>query len=902
MKAQTERIPNGEQQRVINDFENNILLYASAGTGKTFTVAQKVKKILEEGRALPEEILLLTFTIKACDEMKRDLVRFHAGAQGVYVKTIHGFCYELIKEEMRRSEESYAEPTVCDETDQEEILSRLIPQCVAKYELEARLADMGIADSVDLHTDIPPREFLLGKLGGYREFVSKLKHYRAVYNIRTANEVADFQATYERWKVQRAQEYASALSYRRARQEELDCAFCAAADRWAGRLVQEYNRVLKYANRLDFDDLIIEARTLLSEPAVLARWKERFKFIVIDEMQDTSELEYDVLKQLFANNRVMMCGDFFQTIYEWRGSNPRAVLEDFCQNFRAKTYMLSENYRSTRLLTAASFGYLKNSYPEDIGKFCPAEISYASGADGEPIRAVAFASEREEAAFLFRYLKKHTPAQPSDVCIISRSNRYIGKLWGYFNDININLPASERLHFFTVDKDYRFFKKPVVKDMLAFWALAVNPSDELSLERLAWYIRGIGNTALANIRNAATVGVSLASFMEEDAHLSGDPYRTLLGALKENCTVVYDIETTGLDLSNDEIVQIAAMKIDRFGNPLARFEALVLPTAKISAGAAQTHGITREYIENNGGMSANDALKRFSAFVEGAVLVGHNSTNFDRAMIDRQLSEEGLAPLSVKGEYDTLTLARLLFPNFKNHKLETLCEAFGIVNERAHDALSDVAATAKVAARIADILEATKDRRIALIERYQKKFEPFYRHFTKVRSLKNDLRAMNRYILEKFPIRQRYKKATDSACLQDLTFLAKEQLEKHGNFASAVRELLTHAALAGSQTDLLIRKLNKIPIITVHQSKGCEFDTVLLAGTDDGNFPSFAAMRSGHGEEEARVFYVALSRAKRVLVITYCENEKVRPSPFLEKIPHEYVARYCGDGATIRPT
>ena len=121
------RQPNEAQQRVVNDLDNNIILFASAGTGKTFTVAKRTAQIIQTERAKPQEILCLTFTTKACEEMREDISQY-VGKQAseVEIRTIHGFCYQLLREENRRMGDRYAEAVVCDEVDAEELLQSIL--------------------------------------------------------------------------------------------------------------------------------------------------------------------------------------------------------------------------------------------------------------------------------------------------------------------------------------------------------------------------------------------------------------------------------------------------------------------------------------------------------------------------------------------------------------------------------------------------------------------------------------------------------------------------------------------------------------------------------------------------------------------------------------------------------
>ncbi len=992
-----ERTPNQDQSKVIDDFSGNILLYASAGTGKTFTVAQKVKRIIEEGLARPDEILCLTFTIKACGEMREDIQSYNGPASGVEVCTIHGFCYQLVKEEARRAADSFSEPVICDDVDQEEILQKLLPREIAACRLRDFIRERHIAQSLfelfradtvpilqgsiensdarnilsparlrrqgffwkicfggktaylspggilseadaalrgraqtflcpsckkrvafsgnfcaecgyDLRTYIAPAEFALGKHGGYRNLVSLLKHGRAMHGRSSIDEASDYAECFGFLQTSAPQTLEKAFSYLDGNRTVTDEALLSAMGSYAGDVMHAYGDFLRQSNRLDFDDLIIEAKRYLLDPAVCARWQSRYRFIIVDEMQDTSKLEYDVLKRLFAKARVMMCGDFFQTIYEWRGSDPYGVLNDFRENFRPHVYWFAENYRSTKLLANAAFGYLKNTFQGEKSALFPQTMVAAREEEGERIRLVEcdyFPDPAEaEAAFLFRYLKKHPADDPSKVCVMARSNGYINRLSNYFGRFNRGLPEKERLRFFTVRQDYRFFKTPVVKDILAFWTLCVNPTDELALERIARkYIDRVGSATVESIRGTRPAGISLGAFLEEDTYACGDPYRTLTDALGEGNIVVYDTETTGLDLAADEIVQIAAMKIGPDGSCKESFVRFIVPSAKISAGALQTHGYDLEYIRSHGGMSAAEALKSFSDFVKGAVLVGHNSIKFDRKLINRELRECGLPPLGVKGEYDTLTLAKLLCPALPDHKLSTLCEAFDIVNTRAHDAFADVEATAKIlAALAAQRLEPQRDAREKTVRRYRSKFELFYEQYRAMRQRfsDGDLGGLNAYILQTFEIFRRYEKDWERDSAEVLFMLAKEKCAKMP-LEDALFALLEEAALAGSEMDVLLKRLNKIPIITVHQAKGCEFDTVLLAGADNLMFP---IPFSENPSEEKRLFYVAISRAKNTLILTchgnHSEAQPRLPSKYFFNIPQEYVERYTFDGKRVR--
>ena len=147
------------------------------------------------------------------------------------------------------------------------------------------------------------------------------------------------------------------------------------------------------------------------------------------------------------------------------------------------------------------------------------------------------------------------------------------------------------------------------------------------------------------------------------------------------------------------------------------------------------------------------------------------------------------------------------------------------------------------------------------------------------------------FAIRNFNLFDFYRGATEREAVEDFKEILSSYTKQCG-VITGIRSLKNDAALSGSQMDILIKKLDKIPIITVHQSKGCEFNTVIIAGADDFNFPSYAAVKNGNDDEEMRVFYVAISRAKEKLILTYAlntDNRESECSRYVKLIPQEYV-------------
>ena len=894
------RQPNEAQQRVIDTLDDNIILFASAGTGKTFTVAKRTAQIIQTGRAKPSELLCLTFTTKACEEMREDISRY-VGAQAgeVEIRTIHGFCYQLLREENRRKGLRYIDPVVCDEVDAEDLLTSILTSQYAWWECGKQPpTDEEASEEVE-----EPTFEILKKKGALRNLVSVLKHVREEQDFYTENETADYQKAFD-FLLKHHPEQCGTLTSTSIKRgwQVCDEAFLSAMKRHAGKLAFAYDAHLRQSNRVDYDDLIIFASRALKDKEICARWAAKYRYITVDEMQDTSLLEYTVLTKLFAGGRVMMCGDFFQSIYGWRGAKPEYVLSNFIEKYQARVYMLSQNYRSTQTLTAATFGYLCATYPDLVGKYCPKDVQVASPDAGDKILCMGFDNRREEASQIYRYIRKNVEQGVTSLCVIARSNFYVSMLARAFEECNQEYPLDQQLHFFTAEEDLQFYKKTIIKDVLAILKLLLNSTDRVSMERItAKYVRLVGAKTVEWLRMQNAVGISIASFLEKQTYTHKDPYHVLIDGFQKGEIVVYDTETTGLDLSKDEMVQLAAIRINAKGEVTGVFEKMIVPTIPIGAGAYETHGFDMEYILAHGGVTAKEALEEFSQFTKGAVLVGHNSFRFDSPLIARQLQDNGLPPLDIKGEYDTLTIAKQFHADLPNFKLSTLCNKYNIVNEAAHNAYGDIVATGKVLARmmVDDILPTAMERQ-NICAKYKDKFSKLY---TFIADLTERMKteaplSILTAIIDRLGMVEKCKTDGERYALADLRahFRAAE-----GQATDAfLRDFVAKAELSGSRADLLIARENRIPLLTVHHSKGCEFDTVILAGADNRNFPNFYAQGSAD-EGEEKVFYVAITRAKKRLVITravWNGRERVFASPYVDKIPDEYLwknGRWDGD-------
>ena len=139
-------------------------------------------------------------------------------------------------------------------------------------------------------------------------------------------------------------------------------------------LVKLYDYLLNDNHGLDFSDLTIKAKEIFKDESIVEDLKNRYKFINIDEVQDTSLLEYSIIEKLFSGNNILLCGDIFQTIYSWRGSEPKKIIEEYKKNYFPKEIVFTKNYRSTKNITEGSLSFLKNAYKEEYNKVYNREI------------------------------------------------------------------------------------------------------------------------------------------------------------------------------------------------------------------------------------------------------------------------------------------------------------------------------------------------------------------------------------------------------------------------------------------------------------------------------------------------------------------------------------------------
>jgi DNA helicase II / ATP-dependent DNA helicase PcrA len=641
----------------------------------------------------------------------------------------------------------------------------------------------------------------------------------------------------------------------------------------------QYQTILQKRHALDFADLVFYLRVMLHhEVEISQRWADKFDFVQVDEVQDTHLSEYGIVKHLAANSgNLAMIGDLDQTIYEWRGSEPEEVIKQFNSEFNPTKYSLTWNYRATKTLLNAASGFA-DSFEHRQTKITPAPECDV----GELIQIYSANNERAEAEWIGKQIQQLASKQGdfdySRVAVLARSHKRTEVVSRALECMGIPCVTVER---------FQFFMRQEVKDALAYLRLILNPFDAGAMRRMLLRpSRGIGDATIKTvIEEGKNCGFSLTDMVSSRTFIDGDPFGELLKAYSSGVVTVFDVETTGFSVSQDEVVEIAAVRLIE-GELQAEFHAYIANTVSVGD-SERIHRHSDRFLSKHG-RSAKDVFNEFFEFAGNSILVGHN-VGFDIKMVTAQAQKAGITVPKLQWG-DTLELANR-FIESDRYSLEVLAEHLNLDHLPSHKAMDDVRTTIDLLGVLVPLVEPRADYRQALVNRYGDEFEILAEQMEDWRDASQILRPSN--LLGKLLVESglySYYQA-DEKRLQNLRHLVRI-FQERDNLAlhpdTALRDILEFTTLA-KNLDQVSQDDNQVPIVTVHQSKGLEFDSVFIAGVTEDEFPSFFSIRDNKLEEEKRLFYVAITRAKQRLFISAYSGDfrgysKSR-SQFISKVP-----------------
>ncbi len=419
---------NDKQREAVTYHEGPMLILAGAGSGKTRVLTHRIAYLIQHYQVRPYEILALTFTNKAAKEMRQrvdSMVGF--GSDAIWVTTFHATCVRFLRRFIDEIgyDRSFA---IYDTEDQRTLIREIMKQ-----------------QNVD---------------------TSKIKDRAVAHAISNAkNQMID------------------------SVQYEAEFGFSYPESEYAS-LYKAYQQRLFQNNALDFDDLLLKTIELFEKsPEVLDYYQNRFRYILVDEYQDTNTPQFRILQLLAAKyENLCVVGDDDQSIYKFRGANIRNIL-DFETNYpNAKVIRLEQNYRSTQNILEAANGVISNNVGRKSKKL------WTAGDEGSPITYYPCMSDYEEASTVISHIeknKKENQCRYSDFVILYRTNAQSRVLEEKL--VSASIPYS-------IVGGTNFYSRKEIKDLLSYLRFLNNPADDLSIKRIINVPRrGIGATTLERI-------------------------------------------------------------------------------------------------------------------------------------------------------------------------------------------------------------------------------------------------------------------------------------------------------------------------------------------------------------------------------------------------------------------
>ncbi|MDZ4170108.1 MAG: UvrD-helicase domain-containing protein [Coriobacteriia bacterium] len=442
---------NPAQRQAVETTEGPLLVLAGAGSGKTRVLTYRIAHMVADLRVSPAEILAITFTNKAAAEMRARLTTQLGGIgaawnpRAMWVLTFHAMCVRMLR-------------------------------------LDGHL--LGYNSNFTIYDDDDSKRL-------FKDVMRELEYDEKRYPINSA-----------RGRI-------SSAKNELVRPVEFEQKAFTPLDKVAAKIYPVYQRRLKANNAMDFDDLLVNAHRLLAEhPEVLSAYQERFRYISVDEYQDTNHAQYSITSLLAAAHRnLMVVGDDDQSIYSWRGADIRNILEFEHDYPEATVVKLEENYRSTaRILMAANAVVSRNENRKP-------KTLFTSNAEGEKISSYLASDERDEARFIsgeIDRLGRSEHRRNRDFAVFYRTNAQSRSIEDAFLRAGIT---------YRIVGGTRFFDRAEIRDVTAYLKVIVNPADEVSLRRIVnTPKRGIGDTTIERITAIARqkgIGFELAVRDEE---------------------------------------------------------------------------------------------------------------------------------------------------------------------------------------------------------------------------------------------------------------------------------------------------------------------------------------------------------------------------------------------------
>lgn len=443
------------------------LVLAGAGSGKTRVLTNRIIYLVKECGVSPSNVLAITFTNKAANEMKNRLMEFDCNAQFMHISTIHSFCASVLRREAQELNRN-SNFSIYTEDEKHSMLKKIVKQ--ALDDGDAKMAD------------------------SFGECISNIKNNApdlVESDLLAQSEVDE---------------------YLMAELENLQKATQTDDTETLVNIIQEYNARMAENNALDFDDLLYYVHKIFStNPQILQKYRDRYQFVLIDEFQDVNKVQYQIFKMLAQEHgNIFVVGDDDQSIYSWRGADPMNF-KKFEQDFsNCKIFKLEQNYRSTKAILTVANNIIATN-PNRYEK-----VLFTDNSAGVKPQIYYASDERVEATYVceqiknLRYLGNY---RYRDFAILMRINALSRS---FEQELMRNrIP-------YKVFGGFKFFERKEIKDILAYMRLVNNPADSEAFFRAinVPVKRGIGETTLSKLAGlCADYGMSIIDVISDERNL-----------------------------------------------------------------------------------------------------------------------------------------------------------------------------------------------------------------------------------------------------------------------------------------------------------------------------------------------------------------------------------------------
>ncbi len=437
---------NTQQRAAVEHTEGPALILAGAGSGKTRVITYRIAHLIGEKGVAPESILAVTFTNKAADQMKERVARLLSDHRGnwPHISTFHSFCVRVLRRSIEGALAGYTRDfSIYDEDDQARVIRVVV-------------GELGLGDQA-----ASPRSLLARISYAKNRGVSPQDLYRQASDPET---------------------------------EKLATVF------------ERYERKLRQANALDFDDLLLKTVELLySAKDVCDEYNQRFRYVLVDEYQDTNRIQYELIRQLtLAQQNLCVVGDEDQSIYRWRGAEIENILNFEHDYPEARLIRLEQNYRSTQVILDAATAVVSRNRARK-GK-----VLWTDRAGGARVGLYEAQDADEEAFFVAAEIQRTLAAEgDATIAVLYRTNSQSRLFEEALRRLTIN---------YRVVGGFSFYERAEVKDLLAYARLVTNLRDSASLARVInTPPRGIGGTTVEALEDSARRGgLSLWEALEQE--------------------------------------------------------------------------------------------------------------------------------------------------------------------------------------------------------------------------------------------------------------------------------------------------------------------------------------------------------------------------------------------------